>query len=471
MSDFFSSKEACMINSNLIQHYKYLYPDLTPNQRIRFMHLCENCFTGWREHPNYPDLPVYNISSKEMKKVIGSHSLKYTEILINTDYLKVHDKKYKFKDESGFGKVYCKAYTVPQYLELNFKPSLKPNEVYIYEDDKLMLIKEGEPYTIVINSKIPGNNSAQFVEVNYELGLKVWKYIAKLYIKGNYRTYNKIFNPKEPLKNIKGLYRGCVMLSRLLDNSNNIYVNKKSILVQYEEKSTGRLCVIGTANLQTTKREIRNLLLSNMNYYDYDFENCHYNIFEQTLKKYGADMSEYQTMINYNRNKKEFRKQLMEYCGISEDKVKSVFISLVCGDSGGYYSKTFRKILTKDEIAKINKYPSFKQLKAETMKGAKFLIEKMTGSDGILKNAIGKVFDKKSWKQRISFILQGFERQMLDVILEEYWESIILLMHDGFVSTKILDIPRIENIIEQKTGYKMKLEMKELIFDESLLNM
>lgn len=456
-----------IINSNTIKHYKNLYPDLTPNQRIRFMYLCESCFYGWREHQNYPGLPVYSISSKEMKKIVGSHSLKYTDILINSDYLKVHDRHYEFnreKDKNTNKKTFCKAYLIPNYLKLNYKPSIKPNLVYNFDNQ---LIKEDGSYKIVINAKIPGNNEAHFVEINYDLGIKVWNYINRLYETGDYQTYNNIFKPKESLKNIHGLHRASITLGRLLDNANNIYITKKSLLVQYEEHTTGRLCVIGSANLQTANREIRNILLANMDYLDNDFENCHYNIYEQTLNMYGADMSEYPTMINYNRNKKEFRNNLMSHCGISENKAKSIFISLVCGDSGGYYSRTFNKILTRDEIQKVNEYEPFKKLKSETKNGAIYLIGKMTGNDGTLINAVGKVFNKKTWKEKISFILQGYERKMLDIILEKYGDKIILLMHDGFVSLEYLDMKSIENMIEQKTGYKMKLETKKLVFDET----
>jgi hypothetical protein len=57
---------------------------------------------------------------------------------------------------------------------------------------------------------------------------------------------------------------------------------------------------------------------------------------------------------------------------------------------------------------------------------------------------------------------------MLKVVLDLYGEDIVLLQHDGFASRNRLDVGFLEQVIHQRTGYRMRLEENQIAIPPDL---
>ena len=63
----------------------------------------------------------------------------------------------------------------------------------------------------------------------------------------------------------------------------------------------------------------------------------------------------------------------------------------------------------------------------------------------------------KTNRQMLSHLLQGVEAMALESAHRLYPDSIVLLQHDGWTSTKELDTQALEDAIFKDTGYKLKV--------------
>jgi hypothetical protein len=62
----------------------------------------------------------------------------------------------------------------------------------------------------------------------------------------------------------------------------------------------------------------------------------------------------------------------------------------------------------------------------------------------------------------MAHLIQGVEAFMLRTALRLYPDDIILLVHDGFVSTRQLDRERIKKAIKGTVGYDMDLSEEQI---------
>ena len=53
--------------------------------------------------------------------------------------------------------------------------------------------------------------------------------------------------------------------------------------------------------------------------------------------------------------------------------------------------------------------------------------------------------------------LRYIEAQAIKAAISCYPEDIVLLMHDGFVTTREIDVPLVERRMFEETGYRLKL--------------
>ena len=88
---------------------------------------------------------------------------------------------------------------------------------------------------------------------------------------------------------------------------------KGKMYQHYYEGQTGRVYSYGQTSIQTMKKEIRNLVLGGVGYWDYDVKNCHYTIMLELGKYYG--LGSFNSFESYIQNKNK----------ISEQKLKSHF--------------------------------------------------------------------------------------------------------------------------------------------------
>jgi hypothetical protein len=64
---------------------------------------------------------------------------------------------------------------------------------------------------------------------------------------------------------------------------------------------------------------------------------------------------------------------------------------------------------------------------------------------------------KEPAEDRLAHLIQGVEAQALRAIVELYPDEVVLLMHDGFVATRSLDVPLMERRMFDATGYRLTI--------------
>jgi len=69
---------------------------------------------------------------------------------------------------------------------------------------------------------------------------------------------------------------------------------------------------------------------------------------------------------------------------------------------------------------------------------------------------------KEDKNKRMAHLIQGVEAFLLRTALRLYPDDIILLLHDGFVSTRQLDKEWIEKEVKDITEYDMELSESQL---------
>ena len=68
-------------------------------------------------------------------------------------------------------------------------------------------------------------------------------------------------------------------------------------------------------------------------------------------------------------------------------------------------------------------------------------------------------------RQKISFVLQHKERELLKVMVEEIQKQnipIISLKHDGILIRKKMNVSVVEKSVQTKTGIQMKIDSKRI---------
>ena len=75
-----------------------------------------------------------------------------------------------------------------------------------------------------------------------------------------------------------------------------------------------------------------------------------------------------------------------------------------------------------------------------------------------LLNDIGKPVSLKAKPEvRMAHIIQGIEAMAIRSAIGLYPDEIVLLMHDGFVTTRQIDAEAVERRIFAETGYRLEL--------------
>ena len=228
------------------------------------------------------------------------------------------------------------------------------------------------------------------------------------------------------------------------------------IIHRYQQSPSGRLYAKENLNLQNAPRPVRQSALHGL--YDYDIENCHYSILAQMAEKHGYVCK----AVNYYLdNKKLVRDTLALQFGVTIGQVKQALIALIYG---AVFSSRPRDALPEifgsvDLAKQFYAHPTFLELK-DDIKGARTVILKgQVTSRQTIKNLRGLPMNQtgKSDRQMLSHLLQGVEAMALESAHRLYPDSIVLLQHDGWTSTKELDTQALEDAIFEGTGYKLKV--------------
>ena len=225
------------------------------------------------------------------------------------------------------------------------------------------------------------------------------------------------------------------------------------IMHRYAEAKTGRLYAHGVS-LQTAPRLIRKAALHGQ--YDYDVENCHFAIFSQLADRYG-----YQTdsINHYLKHKKEIREGIAGRVGISVDQAKMCLLALMFGARlSDWEENAIPAAIGQDKANALFDDPDFAGIAKDVLTGRNAILKGWPKRRTTLVNDMGKAVRlKETPGVRLSHIIQGIEAKALKAAITLYPDEIVLLMHDGFVSTRAVDARLIERRMLEETGYRLEL--------------
>ena len=218
-------------------------------------------------------------------------------------------------------------------------------------------------------------------------------------------------------------------------------------------------------------RGVRNALFSET-YDDIDIVNCSGNVMEQFFKKYNLDTT---FLEKYNNDREKYLNELIKCIDIPRDTAKNVFITIFFCGSGlnpihEYLPAIYRDVKLPQFVDDLQKefnrnidilmeHPDFREMN-------KFLLSKK----------------QDAWAGTFSAILYQDEENkilstMVDVInamgkMKNISHPTGALIHDGLHVLKTMNIRHhllhIEEMVKNKLGYTIKLEIKSMPVDESL---
>ncbi len=263
------------------------------------------------------------------------------------------------------------------------------------------------------------------------------------------------------------------LLRQYKEGTNSIlYEEKKFRLYSSKRLNFG-------VNFQSIKSNLRKIIFQGQ--YDYDINAGAPTLLYQFIKqKYTSENIELQYLESYIKNRKILRKRCAEILAEKnkskdtkefEKQTKETFTALLYGSnvlspksklSMNYSNRKylydnfdeFRDLV--EDVKLLFKYYKeyIEKLKIESTKEDFIEIEK-----GIFietkKNDNGKIVNKKE-NSIISEIYFYLESKILKLVYENYKEDISLLIHDGFVCRKYLELEELQNLVKEKLGYEVK---------------
>lgn len=229
------------------------------------------------------------------------------------------------------------------------------------------------------------------------------------------------------------------------------------VMLRYVEATSGRLYARGI-NLQTVPSLIKQAALHGL--LEYDIANCHYAIFQQMAEQLGFRCP---AIVEYLASKVATRHKIAHQVGITVEQAKVCLLAIMYGARQSEWHENAIPQAIGDKAPALYQHPVFSRIHAEIGAGRKAIIESWPKREKSLVNDAGKsISTKASDKQILAHLIQGVEARMLRAALDLYQPDIVLLQHDGFASTKQLDKGRLEQAIQQATGYSIKMEEKRI---------
>lgn len=214
----------------------------------------------------------------------------------------------------------------------------------------------------------------------------------------------------------------------------------------YVRTPSGRLSSTGAGSLQNIRRETREKIFKG--YYEVDMVACQWRI--------AAHLTRDSSIREYSAHSSSIRKEIMDDLGMPSDmesNVKTAFISILFGckrdgttgpiyDSLGEYGEAFvAHHKTTALIEAVNTLVDDLKNKGHLTKW-KALMSK-----------------NKGWRQSLSLLLQHEESKIMDVC-RNHIASVDLLLYDGLITSKDVDIEELKQVVKDKTGYNMLFSKK-----------
>lgn len=247
--------------------------------------------------------------------------------------------------------------------------------------------------------------------------------------------------------------------------------------LQYKCSDSGRYYGFGSYHLQSIKKNVRNFILSD--YYSYDIESASPVVLSQLYARITGKQIP-KTIQYYIDNKSSFRVALALFAQTNLDDAKMIFNMLFFGaktNENDLYEYTSIAELIGVKTNKMllnNRF--FKLLVRDIKSMFKIIGDYYKHRHAIKKNGIwviendkGKIIEMKKWNNGkvVAHVYQGIESIILDTCINYYREqhnddASYLMIHDGFYSKHELNISILENVIYEKTGYKVHYESRTM---------
>jgi len=235
----------------------------------------------------------------------------------------------------------------------------------------------------------------------------------------------------------------------------------------------GRVIPQNNLGLSHIRREIRHTITTKDDktkyYYDIDIVNCHYVILSQICSQNGLKTD---SIDKYIKDREKILKKLMEETQIERAKAKQLFIAIIYGASFEKWKKDNN--ISFSSKSKINTFIEELKTNIETVRNT--IIEKnpKIGYE-VEKNKILK--NERYYNYEASFLsiyLQEYECRILECMYLYFLNNnmiknkICTLCADGIMIPKenidniTQTMKELEKVIENTTGFKIKLEQKEM---------
>ena len=231
-----------------------------------------------------------------------------------------------------------------------------------------------------------------------------------------------------------------------------------SIFQKYSIATTGRLVGV-EFHLQRIPSTVRLMALSGMELYDYDVDNAHYTILYYLFNKNTTPRDD--AIAYYLNNKTYIRNQLAQTIGVEISKIKQFLASIIYGSRLNWYYKNATYLLFNKEQHKTIMNDVFvKELISLVAIYRQHIINSHVNNDTILNKANRTFLIKKgqSSSSKLAFILQGYERCLLDYLINAVPEqSQVVLLHDGIIC-KRFNKTLLEQKIESEIGIQISIK-------------
>jgi hypothetical protein len=234
---------------------------------------------------------------------------------------------------------------------------------------------------------------------------------------------------------------------------------KAHIAHHYEESNSGRLYPTGIS-LASTQTVVKDAALTGC--WEYDVSNCHYAILAQMSVKFGHTCT---AIEDYLIHKKQIRTDIADQAGISVRKAKTCLVALMYGARAStWHENAIPREIGAEAAARLYVTPLFKGLKDDIANARAAVLSKcLKKRNGSTVNAFDKSITlTASSEQKMAHLLQGVEAKALQAVVNRFPDDIVLVQHDGFVSTTRLDVSVLSEAIFEATGFRLELEERQL---------
>tara|TARA_Y100000310_G_scaffold255093_1_gene262318 strand:- start:169 stop:1689 length:1521 start_codon:yes stop_codon:yes gene_type:complete len=326
------------------------------------------------------------------------------------------------------------------------------------------------------------NNLSSIIDINFENIQNCIDLIRQISDTGNIQKNNLNKWTKSMLNlSPEELTHRRNTLSDLREISDSELLPKGQIYQHYFETDSGRVYTQGNTSLQQMYRDIREIVMGGLDYWDYDISNCHYTIMKQIGDYYGVKCGD--SFNHYINNKKQIRTDLAFKLNIDVRIIKSVLIAILYGASRVVSDECeITKLLGHNKHRELNDDPFIDGLFKDRDILTNQIIDITEREPGVhrylrikgrtklyyenIRNKRLFVYEdgKKVTKRRVlAHLLQGLESKMLDICLGKgRHRQIKVLIHDGFISDGTLSETDMVSDILEGTGISVVFDKKPL---------